>query len=351
MNQARCFVAAVLVLGVSWTHASETQTYCALGKAKAQVQSELLKAPESYGQIGDPSTSARAVTLGIRKSLARDAQGRLIDRIAEAQCAAYTLQRELAEQVDGIEPRAESKAIDAKQPLLQRALAEAQKNVDRERLLFASQNATIADLRVSYDMRDRLRSDLGVMAGRRSVLRDQLPASTEALHAVVARSIAAQAEVAELQAELASQSGWDLIVAAGARKDLASGAHSNFVGVTASRSFGYAASRQAAAEVGRLTSQLLEEERNGSYQQLLRAVSFVTGLRAAQEALRDGLRARRVELDENFRRVASVETAQAERLQRQLRVELLVVEAEIRGADAGLADLERWISLNKVPLE
>ena len=33
------------------------------------------------------------------------------------------------------------------------------------------------------------------------------------------------------------------------------------------------------------------------------------------------------------------------------KVELLVVEAEIRGADAGLADLERWISLNKVPLE
>lgn len=351
MNQARCFVAAALALGVAWAHGSETQTYCALGKARAQVQSELLKAPESYGQIGDPSTSARALTLGIRKSLARDVQGRLIDRIAEAQCAAYASQRELAEQIDGVASRAESKAIEAKQALLQRALDAAQENAVQERTLFASQNATIADMRVSYDMRDRLRSDLEVMAGRRSILRDQLPASTEPLHAIVARGMAAQAEVAELQADLASQSGWDLVVAAGARKDLASGAHANFVGVTASRSFGYAASRQAAAEVGRLTTQLLKEERSGAYQQLLRAVSSVTGVHAAQEALRSGLRARRVELDESLQRVAYIETAQAERLRRQLRVELLVIEAEIRGADASLADLEHWISLNKVPLE
>lgn len=340
------FFAAGLASALPQARASETETYCALAGAQARVQSALLKSPEVFGNLGDPTTSARALTLGVRTSLSRVSQGAIVEEIARSQCDAYASQRQLAEQISGIEDRAELKAMNLKRPYLVDALAKARTNADFEHALLAVQNATIANVRTASELRDRLRTEIAALDSRRSRIEAMLPAAQEPLEELVNRSTAAQARVAELTARLGAQAGWDLVIAAGGRRDFSSNAQSGFVAVTASRSFGHASSQDAARQVGELAARHLSEQRDGAYGQLARARRSVAGIFSAQQQLLEGLKERRAALAEVGGKVSGLQTTEGLRTLRNIQVELMTIDAELRGVEARSQSLAEWLKLN-----
>lgn len=340
---------AVLALGLATSAvAGEVDTYCELATARAAVQSELLTNPEGFSSYGDPVTGARSATLGVRKYISRGKQGELVNKLGAAECSAYRADRELAEQLNGVEARAELKALQAKKPLLQAALDIATKNVITEQKLLKSQAGTLGDLKEAYDQRDRIRQELATLAGRQSMIQDQLPEVEVRLEDLVTASMLAQGDVAEINAKITAQSGWDVTVSAGARADFRTGGKTEgFVSLTATRSFGHGASTQAAARVGGLTAKLLREQRDGAYQQLLRTRDMVAGVIAAEQMAQESLTERSAGMTEALGRLNGVNTTEGLRTQRALEVEIAHITADMKASEARVEHLAKWVALNR----
>lgn len=326
--------------------AGEVDTYCELSTARAAVQSELLKAPEAFGNLGDPATAARSLTVGVRKFISRGQQGELVTRLGQAECNAYKAQRDLAEQLTGVEARSEVKAIEAKRPLLLQALDLAEKNLATEKSMLAAQAATLADLKAAFDQRDRLRQDLATLDARLSMIRNQLPEAEMPLDALLNAAVAAQSEVTELTAKIQSRGGWEVSIAGGSRSDLQTGKNEGFIAVAATRSFGYGRATEAADRVGALTAKLLREQRDGSFQQLARTQDAVTGVIAAERMTAGSLSERRDAMQASLARLAGVNTTEGLRSQRALQVEIAATVASLQASVARAEHLTQWLGRN-----
>lgn len=342
--------AAVAALAISLSlnaAAGEVDTYCELSTARATVQAELLTSLEGFSSYGDPVTGARSATLGVRKSISRGLQGQLINQLGAAECEAYRAERNLAEQLASVESRAELKAIDAKKPLLLMALAKAEENVAIEQKMLKAQTGTLSDLRAAFDQRDRLRQELATLDSRYAQLKDQLPAAQESLESLLNSSFLAQGEVAELNAKINAQSGWDIQISAGTRADFRNGGKTEgFVALTATRSFGADSSSAAASRVGSLTSKLLREQRDGAFQQLLRTRDSVAGVVAAERMVTASLKERNAVMAESAARLEGVETTEGLRTKRALAVEIAKTDSDLAAADARIESLSAWAKLN-----
>lgn len=343
-------IAAAIALAFSFcasVQASETDAFCALAAAKAQTQAQLLTAPEAFASVGDPVTGARAATIGVRKYISRGQQGELALKLAQAECDAYRAQNALAEQLTGVEARAQLARIIAKKPGLERALAMAQESLEAEEGQLQAQTATIADVNAAYERRDRLRQELAGLARERSLIQNQLAQAGEPLAELVDRAISAQADVADIEAKLAAMSGWEVAVSGGVRAEFnGGGKQEGFVAVTASRSFGYSGAQDAASRVGALTDSFLRSQRDGALQQLLRARDSVAGVVAAERIAGDSLSERQQTLRTTLARLEGVSTAEGQRTLRALQVELVHVDALLQASQAYTQSLSRWLDLN-----
>lgn len=343
----RCKNIVALAAGLAASaavYASEVDAYCELGAARTRVQTELMRSAEGFSQLGD--TATRTVVIGVRKSLSRSVQAGLLDQAAQARCVAYRYQAALNGQLSGIQSRAELQALAGKEPLLRQALAQAEAAVQSELSLLAAQNATLADIRAIYELRDRAKLSLAELARRRSLLQAETPGAQEPLAELIGRGAAAEAEAARLGAQATASSAWDFQLAAGVRRNLETSAQGGFAAISATLNFGAGGSDVAAQHVGPLTAKLLQEQREGFHQQFSRARDSVLGVLAATRLAQVGLQERRAVLQGIRDRVAALETADAQRLSRNVGVELLSLEAEILGNDAQIASLAGWLNVN-----
>ncbi|MFY2658227.1 hypothetical protein ACOTC5_29960 [Achromobacter xylosoxidans] len=336
---------ACLAVSVS-AHAGEADTFCELAQAKAKTSSAILAAPEVFGNIGDPVTAERSMTIGMRNSIARTRRAGLTEQLAEAECAAYRAETRLTEQVSGVEARAELLSLINMQDKLAAALDQAEKNVQIEKQLLESKNARLSDLKTAFEQYDALGREMASAQARRARIQNQLPDVEESLNGLLQDSINTQVEVANLTAKLAKSSAWDVTYAAGMRADLRDNGQKGFVAVTATYSLGKKASDQAAARVADLSAQLLREQRDGATQSFVRAKDSIRGLIAAEKLTRDSLVKRKAMLDEAHDRVANIATTDGERMKRTLAVELLAIEATLAGANARVSYLTNWLDRN-----
>lgn len=326
--------------------ADEADSYCALAAAQGRVQSATLSAPEAFASVGDPASERRNVVLGVRKSFARERQGRLATELAEAQCAAYRSQERLGLRLASIELVTEQRGLMALAAALQAALAAAESNLRQERQSLARRQATLLDVQSAFDARDRLQEKRARAEQRLSYLAAHAPVEEAALLPDAERAIADQARVTELGALLQAEGGWDVSVALGMRRGLSDGAQSAFASVALSRSFGAGASRRAAEDTGALAARWLSEQQEGPLQKLQRSRDAVAGAYAAGRMVQTGLQQRRAALRETLASVEGSDTAAAARLARKLRIDILATDAELADAAARQGYLQSWLALN-----
>lgn len=343
-------IRAVIVLAAlsagAVARASEVDTFCELAQAKAKTSSALLAAPEVFGNVGDPVTAERSMTIGVRNSIGRTRRAGLTEQLAQAECAAFRAEARLAEQVSGVEARAELLSLIHMLEKLAAALAVAEANVQREKQLLESKNARLSDLKTAFEQYDALSRELAGAQARRARIQNQLPEAEVSLSGLLQDSISTQAEVANLTAKLAKSNAWDVTYAAGMRADLRDSGQKGFIAVTATYSLGKAASDQAAARVADLSAQLLAEQRDGGTQSFIRAKDTIKGLVAAEKLTRDSQNKRKALLNETYSKVAQLTTTDGERMKRSLDVELLTVDATLAGVNARLNYLSAWLDRN-----
>jgi len=338
---------AATALFTATAAAGEIETFCALNQAQAEVQSELLGSAEAFTNIGDPNTGSHTVAVGVRKSLSKYRQAGMVQQLAQAQCEAYRLENRLAEQTANVEQRSDLVALSAMEPLLKRALEQAEANVQKEQAMLAVRTARLADVRAAFDQADRLRDELANLAQRRSRLQDQLPSIDEPLNNLVTASVAARGEIAALSSKITAQSGWDVSVAAGMRNDFrGNGQHEGFVAIQATYNLGKPAADRAAGKVSALTEQLLNEQRDASVQGLRRAKNTVTSLAASEAMNISTLEQRKALTETTLERLHGVDTEDGLRAQRTMKVEQISAEAQLTASRARLQYLKAWLDRN-----
>jgi len=336
------------------------QTYCALVQAQGQAQSALLKSPDVFANVGDPNTGTKSVTLGIRQSLARRRQAGTVDLLAQAQCDAYRLEQQLARLAQQIEQRAELEALQVISVPLLMALKEAEKNVELEESMLDRQSATLSDVLAASELANTLRAELAAAMRRRAQLVHELPKvehgeSDHNLRMLAQQANTARARVSELSAKLHAQAGWDVTVSAGARTNTDSEMRRNngnkssndaFVALNATVNLGQGASQRAASSVHALAQQHLNAQFEGGMQTLLRTSETVRALLAADRLAYEDLQRRKGLLQRTSLRVDGVNTPPAERMQRQLEVQLQAIDARLLAARARMDWLQQWLESN-----
>lgn len=347
MNFKLTSLVAVITLGTAISaQANEVDAYCKLAQVQAEVKSELIGSAEVFGNIGDPVTAGRTMTVGVRKSLSRSRQADTATQLGAAECSAYRATKKLEEQIAGVEARGELQALIQLRPLLVKALEAAKANVAQEQALLASQHGRIADLKTAVEQADHIRAELASADLRRSRVQHQLPEEDAPIKELLDNSIAAQADVADLTSKLQVQSAWDVTVAAGSRTDLRNHQHEGFVAVTASMSLGRNNAAQQAGRIADLTANLLREQRDGGVQSFIRAKDSLQGVLAAEMLSIDTLTGRKALLAETLARLDGVDTTEGLRTQRALKVEILLVDALLTSANSRADYLRSWLARN-----
>lgn len=343
----QAIVAAAATLFATMAVAGESDTFCALNQAQAEVQSELLGSAEAFTNIGDPNTGIHTIAVGVRKSLSKHRQARVVRQLAQAQCDAYRLENRLAEQAANVELRADLVALNAMEPLLKQALEQAENNVQKEQAMLAARSARLTDVKEAFDQADRLRGELVSLAKRRSQLQGLLPPIDEPLNDLVIASVAARSEIAALSSKIIVQSGWDVSLAAGMRSDFrANGQREGFVAVQATFNLGKPAADRAAGKVAALTEQLLNEQHDASVQGLRRAKNTVAGLAAGEAMNVSTLEQRTALANSTLERLQGIDTEEGLRVQRTMKVERISAEAQLIGSQARLQYLKGWLDRN-----
>ncbi|MBC8741827.1 hypothetical protein F6X40_35350 [Paraburkholderia sp. UCT31] len=328
--------------------ADETQSFCDMTQAQAEVQKQLLGSAQLFATTGNPATgNSSTITMGISKSLSKHLQARTTGELADATCESYRLDRKLAEQAENVEQRGDLLAFGAMEPLLRKALDLANANIDKETSLRKVNAATLMDVKAAYDARDTLSALLTALQQSLSRIQDQLPEAELPLRELVQEDIAAKAAVAGQASKLQAESAWDVSIAAGAQTDPRhDGRTRPFVGVTVSYSFGAVAANRAASRVASLTSKYVSEERGGPEMQYRRALDTARGLIQAEEGILRGLDQRMALADSNVQQLQGIETDDAQRALRQARLEQLGTKAQIEGSQARLDYLRGWLARN-----
>ncbi|SAL00466.1 hypothetical protein AWB78_05950 [Caballeronia calidae] len=329
--------------------ADEVSSFCNMTQTQADVQRNLLNSPELFATTGNPQTgNSSTITAGVRWSLSKHLQAGTVSKLADANCDSYRVDAKLAEQTKNVGQRADLKAIESMEPLMRQVLALANEEVKKEQALMQAKVSTLTNVKDAFDARDSIRTQLASLVQTRSRIGEQLPDAEVPLGELVRQSIEAKAEVANETSQLAAQSAWDVSIAAGAQNDpRAQNRTQPFVGLTVSYSFGAPAANRAANKVAGLTTQYLNEQRDGPLQQYQRAIATVKGLVEGERIILQGLEERKAFTDATLERLTGITTDDGQRAIRQTRIERLASEAQIAGSVARLKFLQQWIERNK----
>jgi len=352
--------AALGAVGLAASTSQEAvQSYCALMQAQGNAQSALLRSPDVFANVGDPNTGTKSVTLGIRQSLARRRQAGTVDLLAQAQCDAYRLEQQLVRLAQHIEQRAELEALQILSVPLLMALKEAEKNVEYEEKLLDAQSATLNDVLGAGELANALRNELAAAMRRRAQLAHELPQVNDGeedqnLRVLAEQASAARARVSELSSKLNAQAGWDITLSAGARTNTDSDIHRNnnsnsndaFIALNATINLGQMASNRAANSVHALAQQHLNAQFEGGMQTLFRTSETVRALLAADKLAYEDLQRRKALLHRTDERVRDVNTDTAQRMRRQLNVQLQALDARVLSARARMDWLQQWLESN-----
>ncbi|WP_157003125.1 hypothetical protein [Ralstonia sp. A12] len=326
--------------------AGEADLFCELSGVQADAESKVLDAPYAFVNVGNPSISNKVVSAGVSKSLSQARRAGLVHERAAAECEAYRSGLALKESVDGVPAKIELRSLAARQQGLAQALQSAERNLATEQTLLASNDATLADFTTALRLRDGIAMDLAALRQREAELATAAEPARQPLRELVSQNATAQARAAQLASRVSATLGWDVTILAGMRHDFTSGSQSPFVGLTASRSFGYDASVRASDRVGELTAKLVAEQRDGAYQQVQRMRQSLEGVLHAEMLRQRSLEQRNTAIHTMIERTQDVDTNASRRLLRNMSVESLTTSAELAASNARIHDIDAWLKAN-----
>lgn len=145
-----------------------------------------------------------------------------------------------------------------------------------------------------------------------------------------------EASAARLAAQAQAETGWDVVVSAGARQPQ-NGQAAPYATIGFRYSFGAPAAQAAARDVGRNTELLLAEQQGGYTQTVLRQRDTLKALVQAETLASSTANRQITHLKRVRASMVGIDTALALNTLRSLDLQLLVLQAEAAGAEARLA--------------
>ena len=341
-------LALALVSLPSLVFAQDIDTYCELAQARAQVQSSVLSTPSAYATAGSTVLADKILTFGVSKSLSGSAQARLVEELANAECAAYRSKSVVGNELRDAAGRVELRGLTARKAGLLHALVAANQSLEDEQLLMRVQNATLLDVKAAMDARDRVALELRTIDKRLAALADlSSPGLTAPLGQLVQDSVAAKAAVERLSQRVAASRSWDVSLQAGVRRNFTTGEQAPYVGIAMTWSFGQEAANNAANSTEALTRKLLSQQRDSEPRQFQRLTEMMVAQADAERSRQSLLDTRQGVLSGELEKLESLPSTLAQRVVRGLRLELKLIEAELSESRAQSNAIHEWLTLNR----
>lgn len=317
-------------------NANEVQLACNLERLKAEVTATVQAAPQAFGSVGQESTSIeKSIKAGISQSFAGRSRAVLIRQYAEARCAALSATVALDEHARWSVQTVRRAGALIELKTIEQAILEAKAHIAMLDQQLAAQVITI-------NQHTESRQTLVGLENRQSDLMRILsivvltPPNRNVSNLVEA-SRSSEATAAHIAAQTQSETGWDIVVAGGVSQPLDGGKAAPFGSIAFKYSFGYSASKAAAAVVGSQTAALLAAQQGGYTQTVARQREELANLIDA-ETLAESTSTRQLFHLQGVRvTLNGIETAIAQNTARALDIQILILQAAAQGARARLA--------------
>lgn len=321
---------------------AEEDVSCDLEKAKAEVLAATVESPYVYGGVSSAAND-KAVTLGAGYSLSGRSKGKLIRQAADAKCGALaaTLQLDEAHRwslVSAVKAGAKVELvalIAARKTAADQALY-TQKQLQAQTLTLAEYMA-LRQVQAAIDQR--------IAAVKLVLSQPSNPTALANLRSLLATAKVNLARAAELEAQVQTESAWDVTAVAGARSPLGPGAQAQpFVGLTFKWSFGSSAANAAVATVKAKTAELFDINSGGYAQTMSKLTAQVVDILAIEQERSANLELQLADIRMTLVSMRGLETALATSAKRSLELQVAVQQAEQDGVKRRIVEYQALLS-------
>jgi hypothetical protein len=315
--------------------ANEAQLACNLEQSKAEVTATVQAAPQAFGSVGqEPSSGEKSINAGVSQSFAGRSRATLIREAAAAKCDAIRSTVALDEHARWSVQTVKRNGALIELKTIEQAILEAKAHIAMLDQQLAAQVITInqhTDARQTLVSLENRQSEL-----MRVLSAVVLPPPTSNVSQLIVSATTSEANAARLASQAQAETGWDVVVAAGVRQPLEGGQAEPFGSIGFKYSFGYSASKNAAAAVGSQTAALLAAQQGGYTQTVARQREELAKLIDA-ETLAESTSVRQLFHLQGVRAsLNGIETALAQNTARALDIQLLILQAAAQGSRARL---------------
>jgi hypothetical protein len=342
---------------------SETEDYCRMITNQTEATASVIGGVTAFantgvstaGAIGDGSGSSSGSSgidtsnfmgvAGVSKSLGDHQRADKLRELAKAQCKAYSVSTEVNRLIKYWKERSELAGLNVKRDRLNDALEYLNEVIRLRQQQLNTQTITVNDLRVLQEARDQVQLQLIDIKARQELLPALPPKGVSNLKVLVGDVIAAQAQVVQLQAESATKD-WDVALQGGVKKDYYDNSAKPYIGINFSYTFGDR--KASAARAGQAAGDFARSQFDGTANSARRALVEITAQRDAVASRIKVLEDRKKRAIDTFKRLLTVETQEARRLDVAARLEAKLVDADIHGAYEELKFLNDFIAENQL---
>ena len=361
------FISALML--ASPVFAAETQDYCKLVNTQSEIRATTLGSPKAFlnyntnnANNSSPGASIiqdgsrEDVEIGISQSVSNHIQSRYIMEIATRECHLYGVNKALSDTLSNLSNKVTLLQLNAKRPILAQALQLADSSVNVEKKLFDTQNSTIADLALIHKIRDDISASITQNEQQYSLVKEIPPIYIDQnLKQLAEVAVDEEAKIAKLNAKIDATSGWDVAVSAGVKHGSTPGPvggnidrDGGFVSINVTISLGQVKAAYDSSRIYGLSKQYLTNKYDSSKNTYLRLTRAAQDILVSEKNNNANIHEQLSSVQELLNKVAPVDTTLAKRTERQLRIQKLVLEAELAASDVKVEEITLWLTTNKI---
>jgi hypothetical protein len=310
--------------------AEEVDSLCDLHKAKAELTSSLLSSPYIYGSNNENSTA----TVAIGYSLAGRVKGNLTKEIAAAKCESLAVTTLLDEQQRWTMVSIGKSGAKAELIALLSIRDKAREVLELSEQQLKSQTVTINEYTAAKQI--LLGIDSRIFLLRTILAEPSQPVDIGNINILLGKARSSEGLVAELTAKVEAENSWDVVLAAGAQKDLAvSGSSTSpFVGLNFRWSFSGMSTKDSIAKIKDKTEIAFSSAQGGYVKTADRLIGKIEELLLADKSREQVLQDNISDTDRILVSFKNVNSALANNTKRALEIQNGVYRAELLGVKA-----------------
>jgi hypothetical protein len=326
--------------------------YCAHVKGVARSESATLVAPELFARVGTvsagealgPTGADMRVTAGLSYSLSQLRRGLGLRGRADAECRREEARARLLAALErgrelGMEP-----ALAARARVLEPALPEGERIVERVRVLVRTEGSTLEELDAARLRLDELRATAARTDAERQRLLVGGPIDPTPLLALVAAYRAADAEVEAQGARVRGSSAWDLRAQGGLDQVFPrAGGSPVFAALTLTYDLGHLSQRRGDADALEGRRRASREDHEGLERRALALLAELRATLAGDRRRLAELRTLEVDLAAQLQTVDTLQTSFVRRYRNHLWFERTRLEVERAFLEARIEALDKLV--------